>query len=256
VINFGEFGAGLSGGKTMNILIAMAAGLVGGTLTGVAGFFVTVWVCQALGVSGREGGIGYAGMFLGFFVGVAGMIGSMVLALRLRHESTSAIAAHTPMAVAGIVALAALGVFAYYRSHDHPVVDGAPPILDFELQAPPNSDLPDAKTVQIKLRAGESRADGWWDETPPAQVEGRPALTGHLQLYLRTSQRLMVLEFAGEKRHLFQLRLPASPLGRKYRKWSDWQSADCVFTPESNVGQRVAAENAYRVRYLVESIER
>lgn len=240
----------------MSVLIAILAGLAGGAASGVAGYLVTVLVCQALQVHDRDGAIGYLGMFLGFFAGVAGMILSIVLTLRLRHEPTSAIFAQTPMALAGIVALVALGIVVYYNSHDHPVVNGAPPILDFELQPPPNSDLPNPKTVRIRLQAGDKRADGWWDDAQTEQVNGRPVLTGHLQLYLRTSQRLVILQFPGQEDHLFKLRLPASPLGRKYQKWSDWQPSDYVFTPASNVGRRVAAGNAYQIRYLVEGIER
>jgi hypothetical protein len=242
--------------KQMNILIAVVAGLVGGVISSLLGFFLTVGTCKALQVHDRDGGIGYAGMFLGLILGLAGMVMSMVLTLRWRHETAAGIAPHTPMAIGGIAALAALGLYIYYRSQDHPVVHGATPVLDLELQAPPNSNLPDPKTVQIRLQAGNSGANGWWDDKPRELVDGRPALTGHPQLYLRTKQRLVALEFPGQKTHLFQLRLPASPLGRRYQKWSDWYSADWVFTPESRVGQRVPAESAYRIRYLVESTER
>jgi hypothetical protein len=93
--------------------------------------------------------------------------------------------AQTPMALAGIAALMAISIAFYYSSHDHPTVNGASPILDFELQAPPNSELPDRASVQIRLQAGGSRADGWWDDKQIEQVNGRPVLTGHLQLYLR-----------------------------------------------------------------------
>src|SRR4051812_37169758 len=114
----------------MNVLLAMLAGLAGGSASGVMGYFVTVWACQALDVRDRDGGIGYAGMFLGLLVGIAGMILSIVLTLRLRRESTGAIVLHTPMALGGIVAMAALGIWMYYNAHDHPVVDGAAPVLD------------------------------------------------------------------------------------------------------------------------------
>jgi MFS family permease len=240
----------------MNVLIAMFAGLAGGALSGVAASFLTVWICQMLGVSNRDGGIGYFGLFMGILAGMVGTVVTIILTLRWRGQSGASVVAQTPMAVAGIIALGALGLWLYYNSKDHPVVDGAPPVLDFELQAPANASLPDPKSIQVRLQAGEKgRDDGWWDEQQTETVEGRPVLTGHMQLYLRTSQRLIVFQFPGGVDQLFQLRLPASPLGRKYQKWSAWQPADFVFTPESRIGQRVPAENAYRMRYLVAGME-
>jgi hypothetical protein len=240
----------------MNFLIAIVAGVVGAVVSAVLTFFVTVGICQALQVSDRDGGIGYFGMFLGLIAGIAGMVLSIILTLRLRHETFAGILAQTPMALAGIVALVAVGMVAYYNSQDHPVVDGAPPLLDFELQAPPGTNLPDPKSVQVRLQAGKSGADGWWEEKQTEQVNGRPVLSGHMQLYLRTSDRLLVFQFPGQVDHLFKLRLPASPLGRKYQKWSDWQPADFVFTPDSRIGKEVPPESSYNIRYLVEGLER
>src|SRR6478672_9224568 len=104
-------------GYKMNVLIAMLAGLAGGSASGVIGFFATVWACQAFHVRDRDGGVGYAGMFVGLFAGLAGMVLSVVVTLRLRHESTSAVVLHTPMALGGIVALAAGGIWIYYNAH-------------------------------------------------------------------------------------------------------------------------------------------
>jgi hypothetical protein len=80
-------------------------------------------------------------------------------------------------------------------------------------------------------------------------------LTGHLQLYLKTSRRMLIFNFPGQVNRLFNLRLPSSPLGKKYQNWSEWQPADFLFTPDSNIGQKVNPANAYRIRYLVEGVE-
>jgi hypothetical protein len=232
----------------MNVLIAMLAGLAGGAVSAVAAGFLTVWICQALHVTDRDGGIGYAGLFMGILAGLFGMVITIVLTLRWRHQSAGGVIAQTPMALAGIIALGALGLWLYYNSKDHPIIDGAPPVLDFELQAPASAALPDPKSIQVCLQSGErGRDDGWWDEQQTEQVNGQPVLTG---------QRSMVFQFPGDVDHLFLLRLPASPLGKKYQNWSEWQTADYVFTPASRVGQRVSADNAYRMRYLVEGLER
>jgi hypothetical protein len=241
----------------MNVLVAMLAGLAGGAVSAVAAGFLTVWICQALHVTDRDGGIGYAGLFMGILAGLFGMVITIVLTLRWRHQSAGGVIAQTPMALAGIIALGALGLWLYYNSKDHPIIDGAPPVLDFELQAPASAALPDPKSIQVCLQSGERGRDhGWWDEQQTEQVNGQAVLTGHMQLNLRTSQRSMVFQFPGDVDHLFLLRLPASPLGKKYQNWSEWQTADYVFTPASRVGQRVSADNAYRMRYLVEGLER
>jgi hypothetical protein len=240
----------------MNVLIAMFAGLAGGAVSALAGGFLAAGICMALHVSNREGGVGYVGLFAGLLAGIVGMIVTIVLTLRWRGQSASSAFVQTPMALAGIIALGALAMWLYYNSNDHPIVNGAPPILDYEIQAPPGAPVPELKTVSVTMQAGEKgRADGWWDDQQTEQVDGRPVMTGHMQLYLRTSQRLVVVELPGGTNHLFQLRLPASPLGKKYQKWSEWQTSDYVFTPESRVGQKVAPEHAYRMRYLVEGVE-
>jgi hypothetical protein len=240
----------------VNILWAIIAGLLGGTASAAVTFFVTIWIWQALHVSDREGGVGYLGMSLGLLLGVAGMTLSIIVTLRFRGQSALAIWAQTPLALIGIAALGAIGMALYYNAHDHPIVDGAPPVLEFQLQAPPNRNLPDPKNVQVKLQAGRSGADGWWDDDQTQQADGRPVLTGRMQLYLRTSDRLVVFQLPGDMSYLFKLRLPASPLGRKYQKWSAWQPSDFVFTPDSNVGRQVPAQDAYRIRYLVQTTER
>ena len=239
----------------MNVLIAMIVGLAGGALSAAATFFITIGICQALHVSDREGAVGYLGMFVGLLVGLAGMILSIVMTLRYRGQAAGAIWAQAPLAVGGIVAVAALGLFLYYNAHDHSITNGAPPALQFQLQAPSNADRPDPKSIKVQLQAGETRADGSWDDAPIGQVDGRPVLTGHLQLYSKTSRRMLVFDLPGHVNQLFNLGLPASPLAKKYQEWSDWQSADFMFTPASNVGQKVTPANAYRIRYLVEGVE-
>jgi hypothetical protein len=240
----------------MNVLIAMIAGLAGGALSAAATFFITLGVCRALHVSDREGASGYLAMYLGLLVGLVGLILSIVMTLRFRGQSGGAIWAQAPLAVGGIVAMAAVGMYLYYNAHDHPIItNGAPPVMQFQLQAPSNANLPDAQSIKVQLQSGDSRAEGQWDAAQAGQVDGRPVLTGHLELFVKTSQRMLVFDFPGQVNQLFNLRLPASPLAKKYQKWSDWQSADFMFTPASNVGQKVTPENAYRIRYLVEGVE-
>src|SRR5258708_32748332 len=110
----------------MNGLMAMIAGLVGGTVSAVGTFLITIGICQALQVSDREGAVGYPGMFVGLLVGLAGMILTIVMTLRYRGQAVGAIWA----------------------------------------QAPSNADLPDPKSIRVQLQAGETRADGWCEDAP------------------------------------------------------------------------------------------
>src|SRR5260370_42394510 len=118
----------------MNVLIAMIAGLVGGTLSAVVTFLITIGICQALQVSDREGAVGYLGMFVGLLVGLAGMILSSVMTLRYRGQAVGAI----------------------------------------WTQAPSNVDLPDPKSIKVQLQAGDTCADGWWDDASIGQVDDHP----------------------------------------------------------------------------------
>jgi hypothetical protein len=238
----------------MNFLLAIAAGLGGGAVSAVVGFVVTLLLCQALHVSDREGAVGYTAVFAGLVTGAGGMILSIALTLRRRRQSPTSVLVHTPLALAGIAAMAAAAGAVYYFSGEHPIVNNGPaPVLDLELQAPPDTALPDPKAVQATLQAGKTRADVVWNEGQMEEVNGRPVLRGHLDLYLRTSDRLLAVGVPGDVSHLFRLKLPARPLGGKCRRWSDWHNTDWIFTAGSREGQRVPARQAWRIRYLVQS---
>jgi hypothetical protein len=156
----------------MNVLIAMLDGLAGGALGAATSFFITIGLCQALNVSNREGASGYLGMAVALVMGLAAMILSIVMTLRYRGVTAGAFWAQAPLALVGIVAIAGIGMFVYYNSHDHPITNGAAPALQFQLQAPPNASVPDPKSIKVELQAGQSRADAWWDDGPAAQADG------------------------------------------------------------------------------------
>ena len=50
--------------------------------------------------------------------------------------------------------------------------------------------------------------------TGTATDNGRPVLQGVVDLYFRTSSRILVLHIKGEPDRLFMLKLPANPRGR------------------------------------------
>src|SRR5947207_1869776 len=134
----------------MNLLVAMMAGVAGGAVSAVVGFVATLLICQAMNVHDREGAVGFLGIFAGLLTGVVGMILSIVLTLRWRRQSTASVVMQTPLALAGILAVAVAGVAFSYYSEDHPIVNGAPPVLNFELQAPSNTVLPDPKKIHVR----------------------------------------------------------------------------------------------------------
>ena len=240
----------------MNILLAMLAGLAGGAVSATVGYVAAVLILQSMGVRDREGAIGYAGIFFGIIAGIAGLILSVAVTLRWRTGSAGSALVQSPVALAGIAALAAVGLYAYYQSVDQPIAtNSAPPILSYELQAPDGAKLPPDSQLQIRLQAGKTRAEGWWDKEQPGSSDGSPVLFGHLELYLKTSDRMLELALPGAENYLWNLKLPASPLGSKYKEWSKWYPADYHFTAESNNGKRIPADKAYKIRYRVEAVE-
>ncbi len=75
----------------------------------------------------------------------------------------------------------------------------------------------DQNQMPADLTPGTPRQDGEWIW-----------VTGEVELYFRTAQRLLVVDFGTKGQHVFRLDLPATPSNAE--DWSAWQPVDHVFT--------------------------
>jgi hypothetical protein len=179
----------------------------------------------------------------------------LVLRLRHRGQGIGALLGRGAIAVVAIVALTALGLFAYSLSDDVLNRNGPTPIADFEIRLPAAAKVPQNKSViRIDLQTDKNTMpallrDGW------LQLDGdRPVLSGLVQLYYRTSQRLLVLKVPGQPDVLFRLKLASSP--RYSDVYSSWQRADFIALPHGEQPRRATNDDAYDIRYRVRDPER
>jgi hypothetical protein len=74
-------------------------------------------------------------------------------------------------------------------------------------------------------------------------------------LYYRTSRRLLAVKFPNGGARLYNLRLPANPMPKKYHVWSEWQKPDFVDEPGSTGPKRASDGPDIEVRYHVETAD-
>lgn len=193
---------------------------------------------------------------MGIVVGLVAMVGTIALALRWRGvTSWVAVAGQTATSLLGIALLAAAGLGLYWMMQPHALSRNGPtPLLEYQVKAPAGVQWNDPFGVEVHLDTPENRADGAWNREKTTEVEGARVWQGYVQMYYRTSGRLLVLHLPNREDQIFRLRLPSNPMGKKYRTWSEWRRADFGAGPERGPGP-LDAGKSFLVRYQVETYE-
>ena len=149
--------------------------------------------------------IGPFGGLLGLGLGVW-----LVLHRRGAHRSFAAFAGAILTAVALVAAIYGAVIGFYALTDDVLVRNGPPPQLLFELRLPAGTVLPD-KLEGVSVDLDTDKNQMFSTLTGTATDDGRPVLQGVVDLYFRTSSRILVLHIKGEPDRLFMLKLPANP---------------------------------------------
>ena len=124
------------------------------------------------------------------------------------------------------------------------------PILRLEMRAPAGIGAAGLTEVEGELSTDRNRAD------VVLEKQAEPlARSGYVPLYFRTSQRLLVFKSPDGHVRLYNLRLPADPMGKKYHDWSSWQKPDFVDERGSNGPRRAGKGDDIEIRYRVETAE-
>jgi MFS family permease len=225
----------------MRTLVRLLGGLVGAFAGFVAGALVSYQIMAWMGVSDFEGQRAITAAIL--FGPIGGLIGTVlgsVLALRLTAGSSSAGASvfWSGLSLVVLIAVGGAGLGLAWLGSDRPLGNNGPaPRLLFEIRVPNDMNISDnGRGVRVTLDTDRNQM--------PAEMSGRPAdpggewlvLAGEVELYYRTSQRLLVVDFGDGKQHIFDLGLPASPSQTK--EWGPWRPVQFVFT--SGEQQRAA----------------
>lgn len=239
--------------RALIFLFAVLAGIAGGA----AGWLITGLVADFVlglgGMSGREGGRAmYAFWAIGPIGAGAGLlIGSwLVLHFYGGYRSFGKIAGGTTIVLASIFALAAGVLGVLYLSDDVLVRNGPVPRAEFEIRLPERTSLPAALeglTIELNTAKNSQAADG---VRHARHDDERPVIIGAVDLYFRTSGRILVLRMQGEPDRLFELKLRADPPHET--EFGPWQRVDYVADlPEQNP-RKANDTDRYHVRYRVE----
>jgi hypothetical protein len=135
-----------------------------------------------------------------------------------------------------------------YLTRDVVNPNGAAPRLMFELRLPAGMPVPSSpRDIEVELHTDRN--------TMPAQLfdrsslsDNRVVLPGTVDLYFRTSQRLLVVKRKGEPDRLFRLKLSANP--GHMREQSPWQAVDFAAGPGEQP-RKPGPADAYELRYRV-----
>ena len=237
----------------MSIFRAVIGGIVGVLIGYFAFAFLSSVVMGWYGVSDFEGGRGMAAAFVfGPLGGLLGLAGGIWLGLRRGGaQPVGKTLGRAGIALLAIVALTAGGLAIYYYSTPHRLeYDQAGASLEFELRAPANFALPDDPyKIEVSLDTDLNQQPATWLD-PALQQEGdRQVLAGTVELYYRTSSRLLVFRFPDGRDRIFRLDLAAKP--DPEAGWSDWRTVDFVGLPGQPQTEKPGPEDPLALRYKV-----
>lgn len=236
----------------MSILRAVIGGIVGLLIGYFAAAFLSSIAMGWFGVSDFEGGRGMAAAFaFGPLGGLLGLVGGIWLGLRRGAQPIGKALGRAGIALLMIVAIAAGGVALYYYSIPHRLeYDQAGASLEFELRAPAAFALPDDPyKIEITLDTDLNQQPAIWLDPALRQDANWQVLAGTVELYYRTSSRLLVFRFPDGRDRIFRLALAAKPdpeLG-----WSDWHAVDFVGMSDQPQAAKPGPEDPFELRYKV-----
>jgi hypothetical protein len=230
-------------------LLAALLGLIGAVL----GFILTGFVADMLlAMSGMPDREGYRAMIAFFtfapFGGLVGLLGGIALVLRRRGRHRGlGLAGRTALTAAALAAITGLCVWAYVVAGDDILAkNGPPPQLHFETAMPKGAEPP-ADGVAVDLNTDKNTMQSTFAMTT---TDGRPVIKGQVDLYFRTSRRILVLRVPGEPDRLFILGLAANPSGTE--DFSAWRRVDEVADGPGGALRKGKETDDYRIRYRVE----
>jgi hypothetical protein len=240
------------GKQVSTYLLAALAGVACAVLAWLLTGFIADFLLGLAGMSAREG---YRAMIAFFtfapFGGLAGLVLGVFIVLRYRggYRSLAALAGRGALVIAGIAATTAAGLWAYSLSDDVLVRNGPPPQAKFEIRLPANSVLPaKLEGVEIDLNTDKNTMPAKFAEAE--RDGGRPIVAGAVDLYFRTSHRLLVLRVPGEPDRLFVLRLAGNPPADA--AFGPWQRVDYIADQGQQAPRKGAPGDDYDIRYRVE----
>lgn len=236
----------------MAYLFALLAGIAGA----VAGFFIGIGIgtvlVPILKISSFEGGAGYFVIAIGLLAGLIGLLAGIVFALRFQggERKPGRILGKTALVLAAIGALIFAGIQIRLATLENFPGGNLTPTLEFEIRLPAGMPVPDRKAVDFEMQAGSQRSGGQFNDAWMRVEENRVVLSGFVQLYTRTSSRILVVTLPGQPKLLFQIGLAATPkVSDDYGKWQIVSFLDDM--KQDSQPRKPAANQNFEIRYKV-----
>src|SRR5215212_9848292 len=233
----------------MTYMLALLAGIAGGAVGAAIGVSIAAMLAPMLGVSSFEGAAGYFAVFIGGPIGgLLGLVLGAVLVLRKRgHRNFGAIAGRVGAVAIGVVLIAA-GVLGFlYLTQDTVNPNGQAPQLAFEIRLPAGATPPTGNERPIQLETSKNRMPALMQPDATRVDGGRTVLVGLVEMYYRSSQRLLVMTMPDKTDVIFNIKLGGAP--KHSREFSDWQRADYIGEPGKSQTRRATAADHYEIRY-------
>jgi hypothetical protein len=122
--------------------------------------------------------------------------------------------------------------------------------LEFELRLPPGKAIPPRlNAVKVALNTDKNNMPAELFNRMTRQDGDRVVIGGCVDLYFRTSNRLVVLTLPAEPDRIFRLALPAGPpISDTY---SAWAQVDFVAGTADAPPHKASADDAFDIRYRV-----
>ena len=128
------------------------------------------------------------------------------------------------------------------------VRNGPPPQLLFELRVPAGTVLPD-KLEGVSVDLDTDKNQMFSTLTGTTADNDRPVIQGVVDLYFRTSSRILVLHIRGGPDRLFVLKLPSNPPASA--DFGPWQRVDFIDDKPGQDPRKAGDGDNYEVRYRV-----
>jgi hypothetical protein len=233
----------------MTYLLALLAAIAGCAVGAGLGMAAAGMMAPVLGISSFEGASGYFAVLIGGPIGgLLGLVLGAVLVLRKRgHRGFSAVAGRLTVVVGGVALAAAGALGILYLSQDILNPNGPAPQLAFEIRLPAGASPPSGNDRPIELQTSKNRMTALMQREATRDDGGRLVIVGLVEMYYRTSQRMLVMTLPDKTDVLFNINLGGAP--KHAREFSDWQRADYIGEPGQTQTRRAGAADNYEIRY-------
>jgi len=164
------------------------------------------------------------------------------------HRTLLAIGGRVALAIASVIALGALALAVVWWMRPIVYPNGLPPQLVFEIRLPPGIVPPSPADSFLELQTSANRMPA--NSVAIREEQGRPVVTGQVEMYYRAPSRILVLTMPDKTDVLFNLPLGRSPAASKV--FGAWTPADFIAEPGKEQPRKATAGDRYEIRYRVE----